>query len=166
MERVLSMFDRYPSQRKVAALMLRYGISVGEDGNAYCNDVEISHSALGRAAGADRRVAKSTIDKIYRTPKLMNVFSRMRSMALLSEVAPQIGCTALEIIPVDPRMPGILAGVAGAIFDAGISIRQAVIDDTGRMDDARLIIVLDGPLPPEYLPRIRACKGVDRVILR
>ena len=63
MERVLSMFDRYPSQKRVAALMLGYGICVKEDGNAYCNDVEISHSALGRAAGADRRVAKSTIDR-------------------------------------------------------------------------------------------------------
>ncbi len=166
MDRILAMFDRHPSQRKVAALMLRYGISVREDGNAYCNDVEISHSALGRAAGADRRVAKSTIDKIYRTPALMDVFSRMRSMAMLSEVAPKIGCTALEIVPVDARMPGILAGVASAIYDAGVSVRQAAIDDTGIQENARLIIVLDGPLPSEYLPRIRSCKGVDKIILR
>jgi len=59
-----------------------------------------------------------------------------------------------------------LAGVASAIYDAGVSVRQAVIDDTGIQENARLIIVLDGPLPPEYLPRIRSCKGVDKVILR
>lgn len=166
MEHILAMFDGYHSQRRVAALMLRYGISVGEEGGAYCNNVEISDSALGRAAGADRRVAKSTIERIRRTPELMAVFSKLRSMTLLSEVAHEIGCTALEVVPSDAKMPGILAGVANAIFDAGISVRQAVIDDSGSPEDARLIIVLDGPLPSEYLPRIRSCRGVAKVIIR
>ena len=33
-------------------------------------------------------------------------------------------------------------------------------------DEARLIAVLDGQLPPVYIPRLRSCRGVKSVILR
>ena len=85
---------------------------------------------------------------------------------MLSDVAPEIGCTVLEIIPTNAEMPGILAEIAQSIYSAGVSIRQVVVDDFAYDDGARLIVVLNGQLPPEYLPRLKACQGVASIILR
>lgn len=165
MDRVLTSFSGYPSQEKVAVLMLTHGIRV-EDGNAYCGDIQLSDSALGRAAGVDRRVIRSTLERIGSEPKLRNLFSKLRSMALFSDVAPEIGCTTLEIVPTDATIPGILAEVSSIIYKAGVSIRQAVVDDPGFKRDAHLIVVLDGQLPPEYIPMLRASRGVSQIIIR
>ena len=43
------VFKGFPSQEKVISEMIRSGIRV-IDGTAYCNNIEISDSALGRAA--------------------------------------------------------------------------------------------------------------------
>lgn len=165
MDKVLAAFDKYPSQREVAKVMLRHGISV-RDGSAYCGDIEIGDSALGRAANVDRRVARATIDRIMSTPSLLDIFSKLKSMSLLSDVAPDIGCTTLEIVPTDARIPGILADVTRTIYDAGISVRQAVVDEPGIESEAHLIVVLDGQIPPEYIPRIRSCRGVKSITIR
>lgn len=164
MDDLLKAFDRYPSQRDVVQVMLRLGLSV-KDNSAYCGDVEIADSALARAAKVDRRVVRSTIDRIMKDPKLLDRFSKLRSMCLLSEIAPEIGCSTLEIIPTNAQTPGILADITKTIFEAGVSVRQAVIDDSSEVGP-KLIIVMEGQLPSNYIPRIRMCRGVDSVILR
>lgn len=165
METVLSKFEGFPSQLSVIRLMLKQGISV-KDGKAYCGNIEIGDSALGRAAGVDRRVVRSTVERIMDDPELLKVFSKLKSITLLSDVASEIGCTTLEIIPNDATQAGILADITARIFDAGVSVRQAVVEDPGDQSQAHLIIVLDGQLPPEYIPSIRACRGVNSVIIR
>ena len=164
MEDILKAFDRYPSQKDVVRVMLKLGLSV-KDNSAYCGNVEISDSALGRAANVDRRVVRSTIERIMATPELLRKFSKLRSMCLLSEIATEIGCSTLEIIPTNSQMPGILADVTKTIFDAGVSVRQAVIDDSSE-GNAKLIVVIQGQLPATFIPRIKLCRGVDSVILR
>lgn len=163
MDGILSAFDSYPSQKAVATFMLRRGIGVS-GGKAVCGDAEISDSALGRACGVDRRVVRSTMERIESDPYLSGIFSGLEPIALLSGIASKIGCTALEIIPTDASQPGILSQISNIIGDAGVSITQAVIDGTG--DASRLKIVLDGPLPEGCLMRIRMCRGVDSVIIR
>lgn len=165
MQKILSAFDRYPSQKEVVKVMLRHGISVKE-GTAFCGDIAIGDSALGRAANVDRRVARATLDRIMESPELLDFFSKMKSISLLSEVAPNLGCTTLEIIPTDASIPGILADVTKTIFDAGISVMQAVVQDPGIENEAHLIIVLNGQLPPEYIPAIKSCRGVKSIIIR
>ena len=98
MDALLKAFDRYPSQKNVVQVMLRLGLSV-KDNKAYCGNVEITDSALARAADVDRRVVRSTIERIMATPDLIQKFSKLRSMCLLSDIAPEIGCSTLEIIP-------------------------------------------------------------------
>ena len=163
MEDILKAFDRYPSQKDVVRVMLRLGLSVKDNG-AYCGNVEISDSALGRAANVDRRVVRSTIERIMASPELLRKFSKLRSMCLLSEIASEIGCSTLEIIPTNAQMPGILADVTKTIFEADVSVRQAVIDDSA--DGSKLIVVIQGQLPATFIPRIKMCRGVDSVILR
>lgn len=163
MFKILEDLKKFPSQRDVVNVMLRYGLSVKE-GKAYCGTIELADSSLARAANVDRRVVRSTIERIMEDPESSDYFSRMEPIALLSGVAPLIGCNAIEIIPTDANMPGILAEVTQVIYDAGVSVRQAVVDEmTG---DPRLIIVLDGQINAEFLPRLKACQGVSSIILR
>jgi len=164
MERLSIVFSGYPSQEDVARLMLRLGISV-KDGKAYCETVEISDAALGRAAGTDRRVVRSAIDKIAEDRELSAFFFGLRPIALLSDVAQQIGCSTLVIYPTDASIPGILADVSAITLAAGVSIRQAVIDDPDGKSP-HLLIVLDGTLPPEFIPSLKQCRGVASIALR
>ena len=164
MDALLKAFDRYPSQKNVVQVMLRLGLSV-KDNKAYCGDVEITDSALARAADVDRRVVRSTIERIMATPELIQKFSKLRSMCLLSDIAPEIGCSTLEIIPTNAQIPGILADVTRTIFEAGVSLRQAVIDESSE-SGPKLIVVMEGQLPATFIPRIKMCRGVDSVILR
>ena len=164
MERLSEVFASFPAQGKAAHLMLRLGISV-KDGKAYCGDVEISDTALGRAADADRRVARAAIDRISSDTHLSEFFAGLRPIALLADVADQIGCSTVEIIPTNPSMPGILADVAAVTLAAGISIRQAVIDDPDGKS-AKLLIVTDGQLPHEFVPSLQRCRGVASIILK
>jgi len=165
MERVLDYFDRYPSQEAVALLLLRQGLAV-RNGFAYCGEVRQSDVAIARAAEVDRRVVRSTIMKIEQTPELLALFSKLQCMLLLSDAAPEIGCTAMEIVPTDATMPGILAGIADVLFKAGLSVRQAVVSDPGVRADSHLIVVVDGQIPGEVLSAVRQCRGVASVTLR
>ena len=164
MERLSKVFAGHPAQEDVARLMLRLGISV-KDGRAYCGTVEISNVALGRAAGTDRRVVRSATDKISNDPELSRFFCGLRPIALLSDVASLIKCSTLVIHPTDASMPGILADVSAIMLAAGVSIKQAVIDDPDGKNP-HLVIVLDGALPPEFIPSLKQCRGVASIILR
>ena len=145
-------------------MLLRMGASV-RDGKAYCGDVELSDAALGRAAGVDRRVVRSAIEKICGDRKLNEFFAGLRPIALLADVAHMIGCSTLVIIPTNASIPGILADVSAVTLAAGISIRQAVIDDPDGKS-ARLLIVMDGTLPHELIPSLQRCRGVASIILK
>lgn len=164
MESVLSRFNSYPSQRDVVAVMLRNGISVNK-GKPCCGGIEISDTALANASKVDRRVVRSTMDRISSDPFLCDFFSDYRCTALLSEVAPMIGCTALEIVPDDASRPGLISIITGVIADAGVSLRQAVVEEQDG-EQSHLILVLDGQLPSQYLPKIRSLDGVKSLIIK
>lgn len=159
-----SVFKGYPSQEKVVSEILRSGLKV-IDGVAYCNSIQISDSALGRATGVDRRVVRVTLEKIDSNPRLKSIFAKMMSMALMSDVASEFGCTTIEILPTDATEPGILAEISSIVFRSGVAIRQAVVIDDIKGESPRLVLVLNGQFPPEYLPALRACKCVRSVIL-
>lgn len=157
-------FGRYPSQGRVARLLLEYGLRVS-GGSVYCGDVELADTAIARAAGADRRIVRSAIETIESIGELREVFSRLRPTALLNDVAPVMGWSAIEIIPVDAQMPGILADVAGVIANAGISIRQAIVDDPELSEEPRLHVITESPVPPGLIPAIRGCRGVKSIVI-
>lgn len=165
MDRILRMFEKYPSQEAVAVLMLRQGIGV-RDGDAYCGDVKQSDAAIARAAGVDRRVVRSTIDRISSEPELLALFSKIRPMLLLSEASSEIGCSSIEVIPTDATMPGIMAGIMDVLYCAGINVRQAVVSDPVDEKTSHLIIVADGTLPGDVVSAVRNCRGVASVIIK
>jgi predicted regulator of amino acid metabolism with ACT domain len=157
-------FGKYPSQAKVAKLLLERGLKV-QEGRVYCKDIEIADMAIGRAAGVDRRIVRSAVDTIEGSGELRAVFSRLEPTALLTEVATVMGWTALEILPTDAQTPGIIAEVTAVIAREGISVRQAVVSDPDLSPDPRLFVITEGPVPPELIPQIRACKGVRSILI-
>jgi predicted regulator of amino acid metabolism with ACT domain len=157
-------FGRYPSQGKVARLLLSHGLRVKE-GRVFCNEVEITDMALARAAGVDRRIVRSAVDTIEAEEELRAVFSALRATAMLRDVAPVMGWSAIEVIPSDAHVPGIVAEVTGVIAEAGISVRQALFDDPELVEEPRLYVITESPVPPELIPRIRRCRGVKSILI-
>jgi predicted regulator of amino acid metabolism with ACT domain len=72
---------------------------------------------------------------------------------------------ALEIVPTNASKPGILAGVAAIIAEAGVSVRQVVMDDPDLIDEPKGFIVTESPIPERLLPRIKQVDGVKSVVL-
>ena len=164
MIRIEDFFAGYPSQLKVAELMLQYGISVREN-NAYVGTVKIADAALASATGVDRRVVRSTIERISMGREINALFSKIAPMAVLSEAADLIGCTSLEIVPEDDARPGILAEIMGIISSAGLNIRQAVVSKGKDDPVSHLIIVVVGTVPGEVLASIKESPNVARIVL-
>lgn len=157
-------FGRYPSQGKVAKLLLTNGMKVRE-GRVYSGEVEVADMALARAAGVDRRIVRSAIDTIESNDELKRVYSRLEPTAMLKEVASVMGWSCIEIIPTDANTPGILADVAGTVSGAGISIRQAMVDDPDLWDEPRLYVITESTVPADLIPRIKACRGVKSILI-
>jgi predicted regulator of amino acid metabolism with ACT domain len=163
-ETLKNYFDNYPSQAKIVKLMLKYGLQVRER-SVYCGDVEIADSAIARAAGVDRRVVASAIATIMKERNLKEVFSSLTPTPRLKEAAHAMGWGALEIIPTDARQTGILARVTAIISDAGVSIRQAIVDDPYLTDEPYMLIVTESQIPPMLIPVIKSVRGVKSITI-
>jgi predicted regulator of amino acid metabolism with ACT domain len=162
--KVKHYFDRLPGQGRVAQVMLEYGLRV-DAGRIYCGRVRISETALGRAAGVDRRVVSATVRTIEDNEELAQIFSRLWPVCHLRDVAPLMRWGAIEIVPTDARKPGILAGVSSIISRASISIRQVIVDDPEVVDQPRGFIITESPVPSELLPEIKDVEGVQGVVI-
>jgi len=157
-------FERYPSQAKIAKLLMRYGMSV-KDKKIYAGGVLVADSALARAAGVDRRVVRYTVDTISRDKQLSRFFSKLMPTINFKDVAPVMGWSAIEIVSSDAGQPGILAAVSNTISEAGISIRQAIVDDPETSEEPRIFIITESMVPPEIIPRLKSAKGVKSLTI-
>jgi uncharacterized protein len=157
-------FGRYPSQGKVAKLLLSHGLKVKE-GRVYCGEVEVGDVALARAAKVDRRIVRAAVETIESEEELRKVFSVLAPTAMLKDVAPVMGWSCIEVIPTDAHVPGIIADVTAVIAEAGISVRQALVDDPELCDEPRLYVITGSEVPSELIPRIKSCRGVKSILL-
>lgn len=162
--RLRSFFAGFPAQEKLAQLMVVHGFRVA-DGEVFAGTVELADTALARAAGVDRRVVTATVRTIARWPDLVRFFGHIRPVCDLAEVAPSMGWGAIEIVPTSASKPGILSGVSALIAEAGISVRQVIVDDPEIVDDPRALIITESPVPERLLPRIKSVDGVKSVVL-
>lgn len=158
-------FKGFPAQERVAQMMVSYGLRV-KDGAVYAGNIELADSAIARAVGIDRRVVTATRETIAKTPLLRDFFARLWPVCHLGNVAPLMGWGAIEILPTNASKPGILAGTSTIIAEAGISIRQVVVDDPEIVEDPRAMLITEKPVPERLLPRLRNLDGVRGVVLR
>lgn len=161
---IADYFSKYPSQAKVAKVLLANGMNVHRK-KIYSGKVAISDSSLARAAGVDRRVVHSTIATISSDKQLLRFFSNLLPTANLRNVASTMGWSAVEIISDDAHQAGILAAIADIFADAGISIRQAIVDDPETSELPKIFIITESTVPPKLLPQIKAAKGVKSLTI-
>lgn len=157
-------FQRFPAQSRVAQTLLAQGLRIDADG-VYSGQIAISDTALARACGVDRRIISATVETIRHEPELNKVYSRLLPTCLLKDAAPMLRWGVIEIVPSDAREPGILAHVAQVISRRGISIRQAIVDDPDLVDEPRLYVITEAPVPMDVIAEIREGHGVKSVVI-
>lgn len=159
---LMDHFQRYPAQEKIVRLLIRHGFRI-KDGKIYSGDVELSDSAVGRAAGVDRRIVSAAAQTIERNPELARIFTHFQPTLHLKDVAPNLGWGVIEIVPDNAGRPGILSGVSNVIAAEGISIRQAIVDDPYFSEEPKLFIVTEKAVPSTLIPTMQRVQGVKSV---
>ncbi|GGM70223.1 amino acid-binding protein [Thermogymnomonas acidicola] len=162
-------FRDYPSQLAVVRKIISLGLSVvpGPDGSprVTCDNIEVRTAAIAQALGVDRRVVAKALRRIIEDPELRSFFGALRPTTNLSMASSKLGLGVIRIIPTSASHPGIIAGVSRVIADFGISIRQVIVDDPELVENPTALIVTDGPVPPEVIPKIRKVQGVEAVTI-
>ncbi len=164
-EDIAREFGIYPGQSKVARMMIKLGLRV-RDAKIYCGDVRLSDVSIARSAGVDRRVVRATAETISKDPELMKFFGNLQPVANLSHVAHEMNWGTVEISVDNADQPGILAEVSKIIADAGISIRQAIVEDPELNENPKLYVVTGSEVPAELIPLLKKAKGVRELTLR
>jgi len=153
----------YPERILVARALVENGLSV-KKGKIYCNDIEIPSVRIGRVAKVDRRTVTETIKTIEENPELQVIFRHMKSAGhSLKEVARYLNLGVVEIVPINARIPGILAKTASLIAERNISIRQAIVDDPELSPEPRLTLIAETKIPGELIPNFLKIEGVEKV---
>jgi uncharacterized protein len=156
---------QFPDRRNtvrpdIVRKMIECGMRVSGDEKMLVGDVEVDYTAVAKAVGADRRVVKETVRQIARDPYLFGIFSRTRPLGTsVVEVVGQLGYTAL-VIEADPRSPGILAEVAEILSRHGVVVRQALADDPEMVQDAKLTLIIAGPLTGQAMEELNGLKSI------
>jgi len=153
----------HPERLKVARLCIENGLALRDDG-IYLNQIEIPTARIARAAGVDRRTVVETLRMIHREKDLRGIFEQLQSAGLsLKGIAKELGLGVVEITASDPKYIGILAGASKLLADAGISVRQAIVDDPELSPDPKLTLIGDTSVPGNLIPEMLRIKGVARV---
>src|SRR3989442_14354373 len=126
--------------------MVTYGLRVHE-GSVYAGEIKLSDTAMARAAGVDRRVVTATVDTVDKNAELRSFFDCLRPVCHLREVAPLMNWGPIETVPTNASKPGILSGIAAIIAQAGISLRQVIMDDPEIVGGPSGFIATAAPAP-------------------
>jgi len=94
---------------------------------------------------------------------LRTVFTNIRPISSLREVAPDLKLGVIVITPVDAARTGILASVAVCVAERGISIMQAIADDPRLAVRPTLTIITDRQIPDDLVGELLKCEGVRGV---
>ena len=162
-KKIYAYFNKYPAQHKVVEMLLAYGLRVEKE-KIFCGKIELSDAKIARAIGVDRRAVVSAIETISQNRELREIFYSLQPTCHLKESASQMNWGVIEIIPVDATMPGILSSVSSIIAKAGISIRQAIVDDYQLAEEPKLFIVTEKTLPGGLLSKLRNARGVKGIV--
>jgi len=164
--KVYEKVKRYPAKVRVARLLVENGLRIADDGKIYCGPINIPDAKIAKAANADRRIVRNTVELIMKDEKLSKIFKAIKPAGPnLAEAAPYLGFDVIEIYA-DPNKPGIVAGASSIIAELGISIRQVIADDPELVPEPKLQIVVNGRVPGEVIEKMRRIKGVKSVTLK
>jgi len=162
-EAIRKRLEEYPERLRVARTLVENGLCI-IDSKVFLGAIEIPNAKIARAVGVDRRTVSETIAMVSQDSKLNAIFSELEPAgASLKRNAKNLGFGVVEITAEDPSTVGILAGASKLLADAGISIRQALVDDPELDPDPKLVLIGEKAVPGELIPEILKIKGVARV---
>ena len=81
----------------------------------------------------------------------------------LKEIAKHLNLGVVEITPINAESPGILANSATILNKAGLSIRQAIVDDPELSPEPKLTLIVERKIPGELIPELLKITGVAKV---
>ena len=155
--------QEYPERLRVARVLVENGLSA-KDNKIYLNEIEIPPVRIARVAGVDRRTVNETLNTIKANRELRFIFEEMRSAGhSLKEIAKPLNLGVVEITPVDAKTAGILARSATTLAKAGLSIRQAIVDDPELSPEPKLTLIVEKKIPGELIAEILKITGVAKV---
>lgn len=161
---VLARFSKFPAQERVAEVLLEHGFQVNSAGAVVSGSVRIPDTEIAREAKVDRRAVDETTATILSDEMLKNFFSNIKTFVFLRDVAPVLGLGVIIITPRDASQIGIIEEVTQTIAEYGLSVRQAVTDDSYFIDDPKLTIICDTRIPGalvDKMLRLASVKGVS-----
>ncbi|MGA2386629.1 MAG: amino acid-binding protein [Candidatus Bathyarchaeia archaeon] len=160
---IKDQLQEYPERLKVARVLIENGLSV--QGNKVClNQIEIPPVRIARAAGVDRRTVNETLRTIEADPELKLIFEEIRPAGhSLKEIAKHLNLGVLEITPVNAMSPGILSNAAMILNRAGLSIRQAIVDDPELSPEPKLTLIVEKKIPGELISELLKTPGIAKV---
>ena len=162
-DRIESVMKSHPERLNVARILVQNGLAL-KGNRIYLNQTEIPAARVARAAGVDRRTVTETALMINKDSDLRLIFENIQSAGLsLRGVAKPLGLGVVEITAQDPKAVGILAGASRLLAEAGITIRQALVDDPELVPDPKLTIITGRSVPGDLIPEILKIKGVSKV---
>jgi uncharacterized protein len=163
--RIVTTMANHPERLKVVRTLLESGLAIRRS-RIYLNDIEVPVVKIARVARVDRRTVGETIKSIESNPELKSIFEKLGSAGIsLKGVAHDLHLGTVEILVDNPSKPGILAGASGLLSEAGISIRQALVDDPDLVPEPKLTLIADRAVPGDLVTRLREIPGVTRVSL-
>lgn len=161
--KIRDKFERYPSQIAVAKEFLRLGISV-KDGKAYCGEIELVPTKIAEAIGVDRKVVVMAIQNIEGDEELRKVFSSLRPVANIADVARLLGFGVLEVYAESTKV-GIVAGITSILAREGISIRYILAEDPELSVESKLTVVTEEKIPGKLVDEFLKVDGVEKIVI-
>jgi predicted regulator of amino acid metabolism with ACT domain len=161
--KIKNQLQEYPERLKVARVLIENGLSV-KNSKIFLNQIEIPPVRIARVAGVDRRTVNETTQSIKADPDLKLIFEEIRPAGhSLKEIAKHVNLGVLEITPVNAKSPGILSNAAMILNRAGLSIRQAIVDDPELSPEPKLTFIVEKKIPGELIPELLKIPGIAKV---
>jgi predicted regulator of amino acid metabolism with ACT domain len=156
-------FEDYPERLKVARVLVENGLSA-KDEKIFLNQIEIPPVRIARVAGVDRRTVNETLSAINNNSELRIIFEEIRPAGhSLKEIAKHLNLGVIELSVADAKAPGILSKAATLLNDAGLSIRQAIVDDPELSPEPKLTLIVEKKIPGELIPEVLKIPGVAKI---
>ena len=161
--KIRTQLQDYPERLKVARVLIENGLSI-QNNKILLNQIEIPPVRIARAAGVDRRTVNETLNSVKANPELKLIFEAIRPAGhSLKEIAKHLNLGVLEITPVNAMSPGILSNAAMILNGAGLSIRQAIVDDPELSPEPKLTLIVEKKIPGELIPELLEIPGIAKV---
>jgi predicted regulator of amino acid metabolism with ACT domain len=161
--KIKTQLEAYPERLKVARVLIENGLSAKDD-KIYLNQIEIPPVRIARVSGVDRRTVNETLNTIKKTPELRMIFEEIRPAGhSLKEIAKHLNLGVLEITPINAKSPGILSNASMLLNRAGLSIRQAIVDDPELSPEPKLTLIVEKKIPGELISELLKISGVAKV---